>query len=200
MTLGHLLLLLLAGVGAGLTGSIAGLASLVSYPAMLALGLTPLAANVTNTLGLLTNGLGTAIGARAELSGHGRRVATLSIWTGAGGAIGAGLLLIGSSHTFERVVPWLIAFGAGLLLLRDPLRGRLERRRLVESREAARRKPSWQRLVPVALVGIYGGYFGAGAGIIMLAILSLETLEPLPVTNAIKNITLTASNAVAAVI
>jgi uncharacterized membrane protein YfcA len=98
------------------------------------------------------------------------------------------------------VVPWLIAFGAGLLLLRDPLRGRLERRRLVESREAARRKPSWQRLVPVALVGIYGGYFGAGAGIIMLAILSLETLEPLPVTNAIKNITLTASNAVAAVI
>jgi uncharacterized membrane protein YfcA len=200
MSVAHFLLLIVAGVGAGLTGSVAGLASLVSYPALLALGLTPLAANVTNTLGLLTNGAGTAIGARDELRGHGRRVAMLSLWAAAGGALGAGLLLIGSSHTFQRVVPWLIALGAALLLARDPLRNRLERRRMVEAGEAARHPPSWRRLVPVALVGIYGGYFGAGAGIIMLAILSLETLEPLPVTNAIKNISLTAANAVAAVI
>ena len=200
MSVAKFALLVLAGVGAGLTGSIAGLASLVSYPALLALGLTPLAANVTNTLGLLANGAGTALGAGDELSGHGRRLATLSLWAGAGGAVGAGLLLIGSSRTFQSVVPWLIAFGAVLLVLRDPLRAWLDRRRMVESIDAARRKPSWRRLLPVALVGIYGGYFGAGAGIIMLAVLSLETLEPLPVTNAIKNISLTASNAVAAVI
>ena len=107
---------------------------------------------------------------------------------------------MGSSTTFKHVVPWLIALGAGLLLLRDPLRDWLDRRRLVESQVEARRAPSWGRLVPVALVGIYGGYFGAGAGIIMLALLSLETLEPLPVTNAVKNMTLTAANGVAAVI
>jgi hypothetical protein len=200
MSLAHFLLLIAAGFGAGLTGSVAGLASLVSYPALLALGLSPLAANVTNTLGLLCNGPGSAIGSREELRGHGRRLAVLSLWTGAGGALGAVLLLWGSSATFKQVVPWLIAFGSLLLLARDPLRAWLDRRQLVESAAAARRSPSWGRRLPVLLVGIYGGYFGAGAGVIMLAVLSLETLEPLPVTNAIKNLTMTAANLVAAVI
>jgi uncharacterized membrane protein YfcA len=200
MSITQFLLLVAAGVGAGLTGSIAGLASLVSYPALLAFGLTPLAANVTNTVGLITNGIGSAAGSRDELRGHGRRVVRLSIWAAAGGAAGAGLLLWGGSAAFKQVVPWLIAVGAGLLLLRDPLRSWLDRRRLVESVRQARLTPSWRRLVPVALVGIYGGYFGAGAGIIMLALLSLETLEPFPVTNAVKNITLAAANLVAAVI
>lgn len=200
MSVPHFLLLVAAGFGAGLTGSVAGLASLVSFPALLALGLSPLAANVTNTVGLLSSGLGTAVGARGELRGHGRRVATLSVWSGVGGAAGAGLLLWGSSATFQHVVPWLIALGSGLLLARDPLRRWLDRRQLVEPASMATRQPSWGRRVPVLLVGIYGGYFGAGAGIIMLAILSLETLEPLPVTNAVKNITSTAANVVAAVI
>lgn len=200
MSMSQFLLLVVAGVGAGFVGSVTGLASIVSYPALLALGLTPLAANVTNTVGLLGNGIGTAAGAREELRGHGSRVARLSIWAGVGGAAGAGLLLWGSSATFKQVVPWLIAFGAALLLVRDPLRDWLARRRMVESASEAARTPSWRRLVPVALIGIYGGYFGAGAGIIMLALLSLETFEPLPVTNAVKNMTLTAANCVAAVI
>jgi hypothetical protein len=200
MSAAHFFLLILAGIGAGLTGSVAGLASIVSYPALLALGLSPLAANVTNTIGLLSNGPGSAAGGRDELRGHGRRVAALSVWSAVGGAIGAGLLLWGSSGTFEQVVPWLIASGSLLLLVRDPLRRWLDRRQLVESQAAATGKPSWSRRLPVLLVGIYGGYFGAGAGIIMLAVLSLETLEPLPVTNQIKNLTMTAANLVAAVI
>lgn len=200
MSVTHFLLLTAAGVGAGLTGSVAGLASLVSYPALLALGLTPLAANVTNTLGLLSNGPGSAAGAREELRGHGRRLASLSVWAGVGGALGAGLLLWGSSATFKQVVPWLIVLGSVLLLLRDPLRRWLDRRRMVEAAAAATRRPSWGRRLPVLLVGIYGGYFGAGAGVIMLAVLSLETLEPLPVSNAIKNVTMTAANLIAAVI
>ena len=194
------LLLIAAGFGAGLTGSVAGLASLVSYPALLALGLTPLAANVTNTIGLLSNGPGSAAGSREELRGHGRRLTALSVWSGVGGALGAGLLLWGSSGTFKQVVPWLIALGSVLLLVRDPLRRRLERRQMVEPAALATRLPSWGRRLPVLLVGVYGGYFGAGAGIIMLAVLSLETLEPLPVTNAVKNVTMTAANCVAAVI
>lgn len=200
MNVAHFLLLIAAGFGAGLTGSVAGLASLVSYPALLAFGLSPLAANVTNTLGLLSNGPGSAAGARAELRGHGRRLAVLSLWSGVGGALGAGLLLWGSSSTFKQVVPWLIAFGSLLLLARDPLRAWLDRRQMVEPEAVATRMPSWGRRLPVLLVGIYGGYFGAGAGIIMLAVLSLETLEPLPVTNAIKNLTMTAANLIAAVI
>jgi len=200
MSIAHFFLLLLAGVGAGLTGSVAGLSSLVSYPALLALGLSPLAANVTNTVGLLSNGPGSAAGARDELRGHGRRLAGLSVWSAVGGGLGAGLLPWGSPATFKHVVPWLIALGSVMLLLRDPLRRWLDRRQMVEAAEAATRKPSWGRRLPVLLVGIYGGYFGAGAGIIMLAVLSLETLEPLPVTNAIKNLTMTAANLVAAVI
>lgn len=200
MGVSQFLLMVIAGAGAGFIGSVTGLASLISYPALLAIGLTPLAANVTNTLGLLGNGIGTAFGARQELRGHGQRVATLSVWAGVGGAAGAGLLLWGSSGTFRQVVPWLIALGAAMLLVRDPLRDWLARRRMVESATEATRRPSWRRLAPVALVAIYGGYFGAGAGIIMLAVLSLETLEPLPVTNAVKNLTLTAANFVAAII
>lgn len=200
MSITHFLLLVAAGVGAGLVGSVAGLASLVSFPALLALGLSPLAANVTNTVGLLTNGPGTAAGARRELRGHGRRLATLAVWSGAGGAAGGALLLWGGAATFKHVVPWLIALGSGLLLARDPLRRWLDRRQMVESAVAATSKPSWGRRVPVLLVAIYGGYFGAGGGIIMLAVLSLETFEPLPVTNAVKNITTTVANVAAAVI
>jgi uncharacterized membrane protein YfcA len=194
----QLLLLVLAGVGAGLCGSVAGLASLVSYPVLLALGLSPLSANVTNTWGLLTNGVGSAAGSRDELRGQGRRIATLMLWTGLGGAIGAVLLLLGSSHVFSRAVPWLVALGGGLLLVGDPLRGWLERQRRLGA--VARRSPTWQRVLPVVLVGIYSGYFGAGAGIMMLAVVSMQVLEPLPVSNAIKNVVTNASNGVAAVI
>jgi uncharacterized membrane protein YfcA len=195
----HLLILSAAGVGAGLTGSIAGLASLVSYPVLLSIGLTPLAANVTNTLALMGSGAGSAAGARRELRGQGGRLATLVLWMGIGGAIGSVLLLIGSSATFRVVVPWLVAFGALLLLLRDRLRGWLDRRPGSAGPDLGR-VTRRRNLVPVVLTGVYAGYFGAGSGVIMLALLSLQTVEPLAVSNAVKNIANWAANAVAAVI
>jgi uncharacterized membrane protein YfcA len=195
----HLLILLGAGVGSGLTGSIAGLASLVSYPVMLAIGLTPLAANVTNTVALMGTGAGSAAGARLELRGQAARLGTLALWMGIGGAIGSVLLLIGSSATFKLVVPWLVAFGAILLLARDSLRGWLDRRPGPTVPDLAR-MTRWRNLVPTVLTGVYAGYFGAGAGIIMLALLSLQTVEPLAVTNAVKNVATWAANAVAGVI
>jgi uncharacterized protein len=200
LSVAHFSLLVAAGVGAGLTGSIAGLASLVSYPTMLALGFSPLTANVTNTLGLLTNGLGSAAGSREELRGTGPRLLRLAIACGTGGAIGAGLLLLGSSDTFQGIAPWLIAFGAALLLARDRLRAWVYRRRTAASVSSPDQTLPWWRLFPIVAVGIYGGYFGAGAGIIMLAVLSLQSIEPLPVTNSVKNVTMTAANGVAAVI
>ncbi len=112
-------LLLLAGVAAGLVGSTAGLASLVSYPALLLAGLPPLAANVTNTVALLGVTAGTAAGSRPELTGQGARMRRLVPVAAAGGALGCVLLLALPSTTFEGVVPFLVA-GAALLLLVQP--------------------------------------------------------------------------------
>lgn len=188
-------MLVLAGVAAGLAGSIAGLASLFSYPALLAVGLPPVAANVTNTVALFSNTVGTAAGSRAELRGQGDRLLRLGIIAALGGAVGAALLLGTPSSAFEAVVPWLIALGSVLILVRDPLR------RMVVSRapgpESAR--PTFPLTCAVLLVGLYGGYFGAAAGVLMLAVLSLSAAEPLAVTNAVKNIATGAANLTAAV-
>ncbi|WP_193613657.1 TSUP family transporter [Nocardioides lijunqiniae] len=193
MSTGEALLVALAGVGAGLTGSVAGLASLISYPALLATGLPPLAANVTNTTSMLGNAVGTTIGSRRELVGQWRRLRTLMVLCGAGGSVGATLLLVTDPSVFEAVVPWLVALGALLLLLGDRLRAwSLARRR--EPTTASR----WRGHLVVASIGVYGGYFGAGAGIIMLAALALRTTEPLAVTNAVKNVTTSTANLVAA--
>ncbi|MFJ6084945.1 sulfite exporter TauE/SafE family protein [Streptomyces sp. NPDC092369] len=195
MDAGSVLLLALAGVASGLAGSIAGLASLFSYPALLAAGLPPVAANVTNTVALFTNTLGTAAGSREELRGQGRRLLRLSLLAATGGAVGAALLLGTPSSAFEQVVPWLIALGSVLILVREPLR-RLAARREGKADGARRQLPL---VCAVLLVGLYGGYFGAAAGVLMLAVLSLSANEPLPVTNAVKNIVTGAANVTAAV-
>jgi len=197
VSLTEILWLTLAGVGAGLTGSMAGLASLVSYPALLAAGLPPYVANVTNTVGLLPNGFGSALSSRTELRGQGRRVARLAVASATGGVAGAALLLLTDPAAFEAVVPWLVALGAVLLLTRDKIREAVERRRSLRTAPAADPRP-WRWTLVVVLAGVYGGYFGAGAGIIVLAVLSLQTVEPIAVSNAVKNIVTTACNAVAA--
>lgn len=189
------LLLAMAGVASGLTGSIAGLASLFSYPALLAAGLPPVAANVTNTVALFANTVGTAAGSREELRGQRRRLVRLSLLAAVGGSAGAALLLGTPASAFEGVVPWLIVLGSVLILVRDPLR------RLAASRPQLT-EGGVRALLPsalaVLLVGLYGGYFGAASGVLMLAVLSLFVNEPLPVTNAVKNIATGAANAVAA--
>ncbi|MHC3467940.1 sulfite exporter TauE/SafE family protein [Streptomyces sp. 7R007] len=190
------LLLVVAGVASGLSGSIAGLASLFSYPALLAAGLPPVAANVTNTVALFTNTLGAAAGSREELRGQRRRLVRLAVLAAVGGAAGAALLLSTPASAFDRVVPWLIALGSALILARDPLR------RLAASRSWSGDGGPRGRLplaCAVLLVGLYGGYFGAAAGVLMLAVLSLSVNESLRVTNAVKNIATGAANVTAAV-
>ncbi|MFD3373354.1 MULTISPECIES: sulfite exporter TauE/SafE family protein [unclassified Streptomyces] len=187
-------LLLAAGIASGLAGSIAGLASLFSYPALLAAGLPPVAANVTNTVALFSNTVGSAVGSREELRGRRTRLVPLAITAALGGAIGAALLLGTPSSTFELVVPWLIALGSILILAREPLR-RLTAR-LNPGRDSL---PKLPLACAVLLVGLYGGYFGAAAGVLMLAVLSLSGTEPLRVTNAVKNIATGAANVTAAV-
>ncbi|WP_344597338.1 sulfite exporter TauE/SafE family protein [Actinomadura vinacea] len=191
-------LLVIAGFGAGLAGSVAGLASLCSYPALLAFGLPPVAANVTNTVAMFSTTVGSATGSRPELRGQSRRAAKLIATAAAGGSVGAWLLLSTPASAFEAVVPWLIALGSVLLLARDPLRRRAEARSA--ARAASDGPPSFAPLVvPVGLVGLYGGYFGAAAGVLMLAVLCASATEPLPVTNAVKNLATGAANVTAAV-
>src|ERR1700722_5132900 len=105
-------LLMTAGVGAGLCGSMAGLASLVSYPALLAAGLSPISANVTNTVSLVFSSVGTAAGSRPELGGQGSRLRRLGALALAGGCAGSVLVLVTPARAFEEVVPWLIGLGS----------------------------------------------------------------------------------------
>ncbi|MGY1671096.1 sulfite exporter TauE/SafE family protein [Geodermatophilus sp. SYSU D00710] len=188
------LLLVLAGIGAGLSGSIAGLASLVSYPALLATGLPPVTANVTNTVALVLTSVGSVSASRPELSGQGRRMLPLVAAGVLGGAAGAGLLLVTPAEAFERLVPVLIGGAALAIVLQRP-----PRELAAEGARRHRRRDPWWLVAGTALVAVYGGYFGAAAGVLLLALFLLGTGEGLPRSNAFKNVVLGVANAVAAV-
>ncbi|WP_308249733.1 sulfite exporter TauE/SafE family protein [Sphaerisporangium fuscum] len=182
----------LAGVGvlAGVVSTVVSLASIVSYPALLAFGLPPLTANVTNTVSLVFTGIGAAAGSRPELAGQGGQVARLGWLSAAGGMAGAALLLITPSQTFGMIAPWLIA-AASLLLVRAP---RPERFAL-----AARERNEWALRAGIFAVSIYVGYFGAAGGILMFAVLSSAIRDSPVRLNAVKNVLSALANGVAAV-
>jgi uncharacterized membrane protein YfcA len=182
-------LLLCAGVAAGLSASIAGLASLFSYPALLSVGLPPVAANVTNTVALVGSGAGSAWGSRPELVGQARRLRRLGAVAVAGGLAGAGLLLATPGDTFALVVPWLIGFASLMILVRPRPRFL---RTLHHGGDSA------GLTVGIFLVAVYGGYFGAAAGVLILALLMAASDVPLAQSNAVKNIVLALANGVAA--
>jgi len=182
--------LVLAGFGGGLVGSVAGLASLVSYPALLAVGLPPVSANVSNTVALVFGGVGSVSGSAVDLRGqraHAERLAAIALL---GGLCGALLLLATPSSAFVRIVPWLIAM-ASLAILTQ--------RAAVSTISSEGRRPTRGLSVGLFLIAVYGGYFGAGAGVMLLALLLIATGEPLPRSNAMKNLLLGLANAVAAV-
>ena len=181
--------LAVAGFGAGLAGSAAGLASLVSYPALLTVGLPPIPANVTNTVALVGSGVGSALGSRPELRGQGRRLRSLGLVALVGGAVGGALLLLTPSDTFEAMVPWLIG-GASLVILVQP------RPQLLQQLHHGGDSPAM--MAGIFLAAVYGGYFGAAAGVIILALLLAATGDVLARTNAMKNAVLALANGVAA--
>jgi uncharacterized protein len=166
---------------------VASLASLVSYPALLAFGLPPLAANVTNTTALVFVGFGSAAASRPELVGQRSRLWRLGLLNAAGGTIGAALLLLTPASAFEAVVPWLIAGASVVLLLGPRLRP-----------EPGGRGDSRLLLVGVLAVAVYTGYFGAAGGVLVLAVLTPLLALPLARTIAIKNVISAVANAAAA--
>ncbi|MER5999878.1 sulfite exporter TauE/SafE family protein [Nonomuraea angiospora] len=184
MIVGETLGLLGAGVAAGVVSTVVSLASIVSYPALLAFGLPPLTANVTNTVALVFTGIGAAAGSRPELAGEGARVIKLGPVAAVGGATGALLLLVTPARTFELIAPWLIAM-ASLLLVRPPS-GRAHGEHGVLGR------------VALFAVTIYTGYFGAAGGLMVFAVLALMFDHPAAKLNAMKNVMSGLANAVAA--
>ncbi|RZS37904.1 hypothetical protein EV193_105464 [Herbihabitans rhizosphaerae] len=182
------LLLTAAGVAAGLTGTIAGLASLFSYPALLATGLPPTAANVTNTVALAFGSLGVLPGSRRELTGQRAAVRHLGVACAAGAAVGAALVLVLPPDVFEVVVPFLIG-GASLAIL-------LWRQPETTDERAAR---PWLTTVGVFGTSVYGGYFAAASGVLVLALLLATTGEGLLRANALKNVLMLVIDIVAAV-
>ncbi len=184
-------LLFVAGIGGGLAGSIAGLASVSTYPALLLVGLPPVAANVTNTVALVFNGIGSVLGSLPELSGQRAELKRLVPVAAVGGAAGAALLLSIPAEGFENVVPVLLAASAVVIAL--PPRQR------VEGAVAGR----GQRLlegIAILAICVYGGFFGAAAGVLMLALFLRTGSASLAHANATKNVVLGVANGVAALI
>jgi uncharacterized membrane protein YfcA len=191
MRFSEALVLLAAGTAGGILSTVAAIASLVTYPALLALGVPPLAANMTNTVSLVLTGAGSVAGSRPELAGQGGRVLRLGVITALGGAAGAAILLLTPASTFTVVVPVLIG-GASLVLLVQP---RLSMLTAPAVPDARRRLALSAALFAVAL---YVGYFGAAAGVMLLVVLSAMIAEPLIRVNAIKNAVSGMANAMAA--
>jgi uncharacterized membrane protein YfcA len=192
MRFAEALVLLAAGTAGGIFSTVVAIASLVTYPTLLALGVPPLAANMTNTVALAFTGAGSVAGSRPELAGQGRRVLRLGLITALGGGAGAAVLLLTPAGAFTVLVPALIA-GASLVLLVQPRLAALSppavpggRRRLVMG-------------AALFAVAMYVGYFGAAAGVLLLVVLTAMITEPLVRVNAIKNAVSGMANTTAAV-
>jgi uncharacterized protein len=187
------LFLAAAGAVAGLVGTAGGITSLVSYPALLLVGIAPLQANIANLVALVACWPGSAISSQPELRGRGPWLRRWGIIAAAGGAAGSVLLLVTPPGVFGRVVPFLVATGS-LALLCQPW---------LAARPSWRADAGWGRLLlPCGLVVLscYNGYFGAGSGVLTLALLLLTTEPLLPVANALKNMVVGAATITSAVL
>ncbi|HEX4754307.1 MAG TPA: sulfite exporter TauE/SafE family protein [Candidatus Dormibacteraeota bacterium] len=183
-----------AALLAGAVNAVAGGGTLLSFPALLLLGFPALVANVTSTLGLVLGYAGGSVAYRAELSVQRERVAFLAPISVVGAVVGAFLLTHTSPAVFAAVVPWLILLACGLLLLQP----------VVTSRVRSRRPEHEQHRTPVLAIaqllgGVYGAFFGAGLGVMMLAVLGLFIRDDLQRLNALKGMMSLTINIVAAV-
>lgn len=189
MALARLVAIALVAAAGGMVNSIAGGGTLLTFPALIALGVPPLVANATSTVALWPGALSSMYGYRGHLRGLQRWAAIFAIPSLLGGTIGAWLLLRTPEARFEKIVPWLVLGATFLFAIQGPLMRRLRPARAEAGRDdgafAPRHGPAalaWQ-----LLVGIYGGYFGAGIGILMLAVLGFMGFSDIHRMNGLKN-------------
>jgi uncharacterized membrane protein YfcA len=197
VTIGEAAIIAIAGVWAGMINTVVGSGTLVTFPVLLALGFPPLTANVSNGLGLVPGSLTGAIGYRRELTGLRGRVLRLAVPSVLGALLGALLLLVLPSAAFDEVVPVLVALAVVLVVIGP----------WVSKRVAARDTSGEPRTrVRPALVGatfgtgVYGGYFGAAQGVLLVAFLGLGLDVPLSAINGLKNIAVLSANVAAGVV
>jgi len=187
--------LVIAAVAAGLINALAGGGSLITFPTLMAVGIPPVMANVTNTVALCPGYLGATLAQKKDLHGQQKRIRLLLPSAVIGGIIGGILLLNSSDKVFERLIPFLILLAAALLAFQDTLRSWLQRRQGDKKGNI----PEIWAVLPIALASIYGGYFGAGLGVIELAILGLFLKDNLTRLNALKQLLSLVVNVAAAV-
>ncbi|MCX5043655.1 sulfite exporter TauE/SafE family protein [Aldersonia sp. NBC_00410] len=188
MSLLEFVLLVVAGFLSGVIGFVTGLASLVSYPALLAVGVPPVAANVTNTVALVAVGIGSTANSAGELFSRGRQLAWWCVLAGIGGGVGALILLTAPAESFEAAVPFLVLIAAAALLAQPRLRALVGRANL-------------PLLLPIGIlvIAVYGGYFGAGAGVMFIALFLIATSEGIWQATVVKSLLLGIANLVAAI-
>ncbi len=194
MTPWEALAVALAGLAAGTINTVVGSGTLITFPVLLAVGYPPVLANVTNTVGLVPGSLSGAIGYRAELAGQGRRLVRLGVASVLGGITGALLLLTLPEDAFRAIVPVLIGVALVMVVIQPRVAARLR------AREGAppRTHGGWQLYAGVYGAGIYGGYFGAAQGVLLIAVMGLLLDEHLQRINAAKNVLALLVNGVAA--
>ncbi len=195
MSAWHITAIFAAGIAAGTINTVVGSGTLITFPTLLAFGYAPVTANVSNTIGLVPGSVSGAVGYRDELRGQRERVLKLGAAALFGGTVGAVLLLVLPASAFKAIVPFFIAVALILILTQKPINRAVGNRRRGQD----------EGVGPVALVGafccgIYGGYFGAAQGILMLSVLGLTIDDTLQRLNAVKVITTGITNLVAGVV
>ncbi|HWD09940.1 MAG TPA: sulfite exporter TauE/SafE family protein [Actinomycetota bacterium] len=184
------------GLFAGAINTIVGSGTLVTFPTLLAFGFGPVIANVSNTIGLVPGSVSGAIGYRRELKGQGARVLRFGIVTGTGGLVGGILLLVLPASAFKDIVPELILLACVLVIIQPWLNRRLAERR----RKHARPHGGNWLLAGLFGTGVYGGYFGAAQGVLMMGLMGIALEDDLQRINAVKNVLAALINGVAAVL
>lgn len=202
MPLAEAALILLAGLAAGTINTVVGSGTLITFPTLLAFGYPPVVANISNNIGLVPGAASGSWGYRAELEGQRRRVALLVPMSLLGSVGGAVMLLVLPPEAFEAIVPVLLAISLVLVVVQPRLQAALARRRaakgLADDHESRGRTAA--TMGGVGLAGVYGGYFGAAQGILLVGLLGALLPEPMQRVNALKNVLSLVVNAVAAIV
>ncbi|HEV2797676.1 MAG TPA: sulfite exporter TauE/SafE family protein [Nocardioides sp.] len=198
MSLLEIVLVTLAGVAAGTINTVVGSGTLITFPTLLAFGVPPVTANVSNTVGLVPGSMSGVVGYRRELTGQRPRLLRLGSASLLGGIGGAVLLLVLPSSAFDAIVPVLILLGVLLVIFGPRIQRAVAAR--AESRGGIPDHGVWWVWPAVGLAGVYGGYFGAAQGVLLMAILGIGLADSMQRHTATKNVLALLVNAVAAVV
>ncbi|TFB73730.1 sulfite exporter TauE/SafE family protein [Cryobacterium glaciale] len=199
MTLLEGAIILVAGIAAGIINVVAGAGTLITFPTLLALGIPPITANVSNTVGLVPGSVAGAYGYRRELTSQWRPVAWMAVFSAVGGVIGGLLLLILPEEAFSAIVPFLLLLAA-LLSAIQPRVARYVRRKAPEGTGADTRPITFGLVLGILGTGVYGGYFGAAQGVVLLALLGILWSTDMHRANGAKNVLAGMANLVSAII